>query len=51
MTTLIFALLTAAFWVAATDRARTASLLFALALVVGLVWFNHHMTDPLAISL
>lgn len=51
MTSLIFALLTAAFVAAAAGRPGSAKLIFLLALVVGALWFNHHITDPLAISL
>jgi len=51
MMPLIFLIQTLAMIMAMKRHYPAAYGLFALGIVVGLFWFNHHMTDPVNISL
>jgi hypothetical protein len=51
MTSLIFLLTGIAMMTAAGGRRDVAIGLFAVCLIVSVVWLNHHMTDPLTLSL
>lgn len=50
MTALLFLLLGLAMIVAATGRRTAGIALFGVAAVLSLVWFNHHVTDALALA-
>ncbi len=50
MTALLFLLLASAMYVAWTGRRQGALTLFAVAALLALVWFEHHLTDPLALD-
>ena len=50
MTSLIFLLLAGAMVGAARGWRRGGMALFGVAAVLGVVWFNHHMTDPLKLG-
>jgi|RhiMethySRZTD1v2_1073278.scaffolds.fasta_scaffold1497216_2 UDP-N-acetylmuramyl pentapeptide phosphotransferase/UDP-N-acetylglucosamine-1-phosphate transferase len=51
MVTLLFLLLAAAMLLAWHGRKTGGIVLFAVAAVLALVWFNHHVTDPLQLGL
>ncbi len=50
MTSAIFLILAAAMYAAATGRRTGGLALFGAAAVLGLLWFNHHLTDALALD-
>jgi hypothetical protein len=50
MVSLIFVVLTAAMVLVWRGRRSGGLAAFALAVVLALVWFNHHITDPLQLS-
>jgi hypothetical protein len=50
MTTLIFLVLTLAMVLAWRGSRRGGMMAFALAAVFAVLWFNHHVTDPLQLG-
>jgi hypothetical protein len=50
MVTLIFFMLTAAMALAWRGYKSAGVAAFAFAAVLAVVWFNHHITDPLQLS-
>ncbi len=50
MMTLIFAILTMAFALIIKDRRAEALRMFWVAFVLGVLWFNHHVTDSLGLA-
>lgn len=51
MVTLIFLLLVAAMALAWQGRKSGGVALFVVAGVLAVIWFNHHVTDPLQLGL
>ena len=47
MTSLLFLLIAFAMGLAWRGNRRASVAVFALAAVLSVVWFNHHLTDPL----
>lgn len=50
VTALIFLLLAMAMIVAWVGQRAVGCALFAVAMILAVVWFNHHMTDPLGLD-
>ncbi|MFI5000848.1 MAG: DUF5993 family protein [Reyranellales bacterium] len=50
MTALIFLVTGIAMMTAVSGRRGIAIGLFSVGLIAAVVWLNHHMTDPLALS-
>jgi hypothetical protein len=51
MTAVIFLVVGIAMITAAAGRRGVAISLFSISLIAAVVWLNHHMTDPLTLSL
>ncbi len=51
MTAAIFLVSGLSLWSAAAGRRDIAVTLFGIAFLVSIMWFDHHMTDPLKLSL
>ena len=50
MTSLLFLLISTAMGLAWTGHRRIGVLVFAVGAVLSVVWFNHHLTDPLPLD-
>lgn len=51
MTAAIFLVIAIAMMIAAGGRRDVSIGLFAIALVVSIMWLDHHMSDPLTLAL
>jgi hypothetical protein len=50
MTSFLFLLMTIAMLLAWRGNRRAGIAVFALATLLSVAWFNHHLTDPLALD-
>jgi hypothetical protein len=50
MTAILFLMLAAAMYVAWKGRRKSALTVFAVAAVLALLWFHHHLSDALALD-
>jgi len=51
MTSLLFLLFRVTMILAMSDKEKMSFVVYGIAIVVSVVWFSHHISEPLAIQL